>query len=526
MKNLNLKSLATAICLLFSLGVSAYDFTVDGMYFNVVSLEDLTCEITSGDEEYAGDFVIPEKVTYNGRTFTVTRIDGYYNSYNDFDGTFYKCTNLTNVTIPNTVTSIGDYAFYGCSGLTNITIGNSVTSIGDYAFYCCSGLTSVEIPNSVTSISSWAFYGCSGLTGIKIPNSVTSISSWAFCNCSGLTGIKIPNSVTSIGEHAFCNCSGLTSVEIPNSVTSISGYVFSGCSGLTSVVIPNSLNSIGNNVFQLCSSLKNVVIEDGNEALEISAYYNYYEPIFSDCPIETLYLGRNLSFELYPPFENNKTLKNVTISSFVTEIGKNLFSDCSELENLIIEDSDEILTVDGAFDKNPIKTLYLGRNLNYNSYYSPFSSVTTFTNVTIGDMVTDVKGINWGGNENLTTIQSLAMTPPMTNSFSNKQYLNTKVYVPEGSLAAYQADEIWKNFWNIQEGEPTGISSVGVTTEQSVKVENGNIVIDDATGLVCVYTVGGTLVKSVKANGRVDIALPGSGVYIIRVNNKTTKIAL
>ena len=133
------------------------------------------------------------------------------------------------MTIPNSVTSIGNNAFYRCSGLTSVTIGNSVTSIGNSAFYDCYYLTSVTIPNSVTSIGEGAFYGCSGLTSVTIPNSVTSIGNRAFYLCSGLTSVTIPNSVTSIGYNAFDGCSGLTSVTIPNSVTSIGNYAFDGC---------------------------------------------------------------------------------------------------------------------------------------------------------------------------------------------------------------------------------------------------------------------------------------------------------
>ena len=113
---------------------------------------------------------------------------------------------MTSVTIPNSVTSIGDGAFSDCRGLTSVTIPNSVTSIGEYAFLGCSGLTSVTIPNSVTSIGGAAFYDCSGLTSVTIPNSVTSIGGGAFRGCSGLTSVTIPNSVTSIGDKAFWNC--------------------------------------------------------------------------------------------------------------------------------------------------------------------------------------------------------------------------------------------------------------------------------------------------------------------------------
>ena len=186
---------------------------------------------------------------------------------------FYGCSGLTSITIPNSVTSIGQGAFYGCSGLkkvivkdiaawcgikfdnsdsnplsyahhlysdedteiTNLVIPNSVTSIGAEAFQSCSGLTSISIPNSVTSIGDLAFFGCKGLTSITIPNSVTSIGDGAFFGCKGLTSITIGNSVTSIGSRAFCRCSGLTSVTIPNSVTSIGSWAFDGVD-LTTVV--------------------------------------------------------------------------------------------------------------------------------------------------------------------------------------------------------------------------------------------------------------------------------------------------
>ena len=174
------------------------------------------------------------------------------------NGAFWGCTGLTSVTIPNSVTEIGYKAFTYCTGLTSVSIGNSVTTIGVWAFAGCTGLTSVTIPNSVTTIGGGTFSGCKGLTSVIIPNSVTSIGGDAFAGCTGLTSVTIPNSVTSIGDHAFWNCTGLSSVTIPNSVNTIGDMAFWGCTGLTSVTIPNSVTEIGDRTFEGCTDLKKI----------------------------------------------------------------------------------------------------------------------------------------------------------------------------------------------------------------------------------------------------------------------------
>ena len=153
---------------------------------------------------------------------------------------FQDCENVTNISIPDSVITIGDSASSGCSNLISITIGNGVTSIGNYAFENCSSLTSIEIPDSITSIGSSVFSDCSSLTNITIPDNVTSIGSSVFSDCSSLTNITIPDNVTSIGDYAFCYCSSLTSITIPDSVTSIGDYAFDGCNSLTSVMFENT----------------------------------------------------------------------------------------------------------------------------------------------------------------------------------------------------------------------------------------------------------------------------------------------
>ena len=254
---------------------------INGIYYNLNECEK-TAQVTEGPDEHRGAVSIPETVSYNGKTYTVTSIG---------NEAFWGCSELTSVNIPGSVTNIGDWAFGFCSGLTSVNIPNSVTNIGDSAFAFCSGLTSINIPDSVTSIGDEAFCHCSGLRSINISNSVTSIGKWAFHNCEGLTSVNIPDSVTNIGDSVFDDCSGLTSINvetgntiydsrnncnaiietatntlitgcknttIPNSVTSIGDNAFWGCKGLTSVNIPDSVTSIGGFAFDGCDELADV----------------------------------------------------------------------------------------------------------------------------------------------------------------------------------------------------------------------------------------------------------------------------
>ena len=205
-----------------------------------------------------------QKTIYEGSIESWCKIQfNYY--WNEFSGNLYiNNTLLTDLVIPDGVTSIREWAFFGCTSLTSVTIPNSVTSVGESAFYKCTSLTSVTIPNSVTSIGEGAFSSCASLTSVTIPNSVTSIGDWAFGTCASLTSVTIPNSVTSIGDWAFFGCTNLTSVTIPNSVTSIGESAFDSCTNL-SIYIPFSVKEIGKDAFKDCKEVSCSVLFEISE---------------------------------------------------------------------------------------------------------------------------------------------------------------------------------------------------------------------------------------------------------------------
>ena len=462
MKTKLMKTLLAVVCLLSSIGASAYDFMADGICYNITSLTDKTCSVTKHKdsyEGYKGHITIPANVIYENTTLTVTSIYNYaFDICSGLTGVtipntvtsigksaFFGCTGLTSITIPNSVTSIGESAFFGCAGLTSVTISNSMKTIGSHAFSGCTGLMSVTIPNSVTSIGIGAFSGCAGLTSVTISNSVTSIEEGVFNNCTGLTSVTIPNSVTSIGISAFSVCSRLTSVTIPNSVTSIGISAFYYCPGLTSVTIPSSVTSIGNNAFMACSGLTSVTIPNSVTSIGIGA--------FAGC----------------------SGLTSMTIPNSVTSIGNNAFNRCSNIKSLVIDDGEENLqlgynkytdTNTGLFFSCPLEYVYIGRILDYEdseSYgYHPFyNCIESITEIAFGKYTTNIPDYTKDFS-NIETITLHNPTPPNVSSsvFTNTQYMNLNVYVPKGSLEAYQKADVWKNFRCLQEKDLTGIETV------------------------------------------------------------------
>ena len=220
------------------------------------------------------EIVIPAEVSaidnyafYGCLELVAILVDEENENYRSIDGVLYNkdVTTLiccpagkTELSIPDSVTRIGERAFENCSSLTEVVIPSGVTSVEYGTFQNCTSLTRIELPDTVTSIGGWAFGYCHSLTDINIPNGVTTIGDYAFCDARSLTEIDIPSSVTSIGYAGFQSCYGLTKMIIPDTVTSISGWTFGNCTGLTEVVIPATVTEIFENAFYYCSALTEI----------------------------------------------------------------------------------------------------------------------------------------------------------------------------------------------------------------------------------------------------------------------------
>jgi len=288
--------LSLSVLLMMALLSFAHDFEVGGIYYYIKSSSDLTVAVTfrgTSSGHYTGAVNIPATVTYNGKTYSVTTISGH---------AFNGCRGLTSIKIPSSVTSIGSYAFYHCSGLTKVIVPDiaawcKITFGSDDAnpLYCAEHIFSDEnteikdlvIPNSVTSIDDYAFKGCSGLTSVTIPSSVTSIGSYAFYGCSGLTSIIVEKGNTKYDSRNNCNAiietasntliRGCETTVIPNSVTAIGSGAFLGCYSHSSFTLPDNITRLYSNSFP--SSTKfyvNIGTKTLLELWQFSTYSNIY----------------------------------------------------------------------------------------------------------------------------------------------------------------------------------------------------------------------------------------------------------
>lgn len=400
--------------------------------------------LTAGLPKPSGDLVIPETIHSGGADWTVTEI---------LDEAFREST-ITSVVIPNSVTAIGHHAFYLCTSLSGtVTIPNSVNSVGYTAFCRCDRMTEVVLPEKDVTYGSECFM-TTGLTGtLTLPEGLVTISKSMFQNNDQLTDVVIPNTVTTISQDAFAYCEKLEAVQIPNSVTTIQNNPFYSSEKIESVMVEEGnpvyasennciINRLTNTVVIGC---KNSVIPEGVVAIGPYA--------FGQCGLTRM----------------------LDIPSSVTAIGTHAFLSCQDPGSLVIPETVTDIAPE-AFIYGRFSTVTLPQSMN-TIPYRLFGMCQWMGEVTIPESVSFIDRLAFSWCTKLKKIYVYNSVPPTMDTLYYYHSFDlvprsATVYVPQGSLAAYQEAPGWNEFPNIVE---MGIFPIGTEWYYEIENEDGSI---------------------------------------------------
>ena len=428
-----------------TIGANAYQFEVDGIRYNVTSsASPYTVEVVSRQGGYAGNINIPTVVSYYN---TNTHGYNYYEVTKISGEAFSGCTDLTSVSIPNSVTEIENGAFFDCTGLSSISIPNSVTIIGGSAFGSCTGLTSISIPDSVTFIGPNAFFGCTGLTSVTIGKGDTQIRDDAFEGCTGLTSVTI--NCRYIGS-CFSGMSSIQNLTLGNTVKKIGDYAFEGCSGLTAVTIPQSVDSIGGGAFKQCPALTSITCERETPCVLSSTDSDYTRNI-------NLYV----SWDAVPNYNNAevwRNFKNIYSSNTIGGYGVG-YRRYSQYYLVIVSGGgyENHLDIQDTYNYNGSE--YYVRKIGEKAFYGNNSFKSLFLHRSINEIGDKA----FYGCDSLKSVTVESLRPweitHTSTSFSNMSDIT--LYVPYGCKAYYEVASFWNQFGQIVEGLEVGTEFTG-----------------------------------------------------------------
>ena len=496
-----------------------------GAFMNCSALTSVTIpESVTSIGRYAFDGCDALPVENNLRyadTYLVGAVDRTLSTYSIKEGTkwighdaFEDCSRLTSITIPNSVTSIGDYyAFGGCSSLSSVTIGNSVTNIGYKAFYGCTNLTDIIWNAKKCSDFSYEKKGqkifeSSNIKSFTFGKDVEYIPAYLCLMMSNLTSVIIPNSVTNIGLGAFYGCSSLNSVTIGNSVETVAKGAFFECSSITSITIPNSVTSIGDRAFEGCSALDTISINAttpptlGEKALSsvsicyipmctqvdyVNSSWNDYVDTFEEYLLYAGSYGPNINWK----YKDSKL--SLSGSGNISKL------DCTPWELLI--DSIKEIEIENGITKIPADA---------------FSNYTKLNKIILPSSLEEIGSNAFANCRRLYEIYSYASIPPLAEMSSFTNY-NATLYVPCEHKQYYQSDMVFSLFNKVEcisseEVETDGVivvpgaNNVTITWLKEDGAETYSIVIKKEGEVVCTLTFNsaGQLINIAFAPGRND----------------------
>ena len=263
------------LCITFFNAMAQKTVTIDGIKYHIENGE---ATIAVQDETLSGDIVIPESISYDGNNYSVVRAT---------NGAFQN-TDITGITLPNSITSLGNSCFKFCYNLTSVKLPDNITSLGDYTFSGCSKLSSIKLPDTLTSLGEFCFGHCDDLITLILPNSITNLGNNCFQSCENLETITLPQNITNLPAYCFYDCKKLSEITLHEGITSLGQSCFEGCSSLTSIKLPKSINKITGSTsygcFKDCSNLSEVTCQwDNLDGIDFSSHT--FDNIFSEAKL-------------------------------------------------------------------------------------------------------------------------------------------------------------------------------------------------------------------------------------------------
>lgn len=527
LRNCKAMGVAAALGCAF-LSASAYDFESEGLCYNILSADSHTAAVTcradgSANSNYVkGDLVIPASVVYESQTYDVVAIsdraflaNGQLKSvvipesvHQIGAAAFRDCNLLAKANLPEGLTAVSNDLFMNCYALGNVAIPSTVKTIGENAFRECQQITKVQIPNSVQTVGNCAFQRCLALSEVTIGNSVQTIGWYVFSGCVLIDSVYLPASLTDMDYTAFFSCEGMTAFEVdpenpvyasldgilydkqfktviacpkgftgkatlPETVETISEDAFKYCFKITAVEMLGDVKYIGDNAFMVCSKLSDI---------NIPATVNFIgERAFERCEsLTSIQLPDALESISFKCFNQCTRLTSITIPENVLSIGDYAFMQCVGLMSV----------------KIPDKVRTVGQLVFY--------GCTKLVIAEIGRSVSSIGSATFADCNRLEEVRCYSSTPAKvaSDTFDSGQYSKAKLYVPEGSLDAYNQDLIWKLFRTKIEFEVSnGIDNVTTSTGDRMECARydmtGAKVDESYRGVVVIVYNDGTHVKRI-----------------------------
>ena len=494
--------LASAIAT--SLSAAAYDFEWAGIYYNITG--DNTVEVTRSDNynnTYSGSISVPDVLT-NYRGYFVTKI-----GENAFAGSA-----VTSVSMPEGITSIGQYAFSGCQNLESVTLPESLTTLGSEAFMLCKSLKTIKIPSGVTAIPDCCFNHCLSLESVTIPEGVTTIGDGAFVGCN-LKELTLPSTVTMIESGAFLSnnrCQSITcnATTPPNLGENVFGYNAS-----TTVKVP--LQSIA--AYRQAEGWKNFTNYYGGEVIADGITYRIDENdamvAAAEATLTEANIPSSVEFEgnQYPVikindevFSGNTNLTSVTLPESLTTLGDRAFWSCTNLESVKIP--------------NTVTSIK----------HSAFQYCCNLESIIIPSSVNSIGISAFSECKALKDIYCQAVNVPETHSsaFNNSPIENMTLYVPGESMNAYKTTDPWSGFGKFQT-LTTGIEKTETAAKPMITTADGQIAVSGLSGnaTIQVLSLDGKLLDSTNATDGIATlnAQPGE-VVIVKVGTESYKVVV